>query len=363
MLLSTSNSKQAVTGRHIVAVILACAMVYLAAELATSCFFWRFSSMQHRRELERRAALQMKAPRGAAPRVLIVGNSLLLDAVDFQQLKKEVGDEIKVQRFVLENTFYLDWYYGLHQLFGAGVHPNVVVVSLSASQLVSDNISGERTARMLVDGSDLLRFSSDVGADRNKTISLVVSHLSEFYGWRADIRTWLMGKILPDLPNLTSHLRFPSDPPSNEKLYSVAKRRLLELRNLCALNHVDCVLLMPPSPGSNPGARIVLQAAAADGVTVLLPMPSLPDNFFSDGFHLNAEGAARFTPLLATSLKQVIRNPGAVSAQTMPSTSPTQTNARYEPVAVKSGNAVVTGDSQNTAGSRRAGTSAAVTLP
>jgi hypothetical protein len=271
--------------------------------------------MERRRQTEYQTALTSRvASANQRASVLVVGNSLLLEGVNFPQLKQDLGPEVDLRRVVIENTFYLDWYYGLRRMFKMGARPDVVVVVLNPIQLTSSSFDGDYSAHLLVDRSDLLGFARDISADRNETSSLVLANLSSFYGTRAEIRTWILGNILPGLPHL---FRSAPSVPKGVAFADVVSRRLAQLQELCTQQGARLVVVLPPAR-LNTGADVVLQTAAATGVKALSPIAPgvLPSSDYSDNFHLNSHGAGKFTPALAAGLKEVLWQAPVGSAET-----------------------------------------------
>lgn len=305
---STSNFN-APTLRHIWLLGLACVLVCAFIEAGTALGFGRISHIEQRREAEFQRAKDLRHSVRAAS-VLVVGNSLLLQGVDFPKLQQQAGPELTLYRVVVENTFYLDWYYGLRRMFASGARPDVIVLVLNPSQLTSPAIGGDYTAHFLVDKSDLLEFAKETGADRNRTSSLALANLSFFFGTRAEIRTWVLGKMLPDLPLLTRNFHPAPKKPAADVLRELTTQRLERLRQLCQRYAAELVFVVPPS-NEDGGADIVSRAAASIGVDVLIPIAPgvLPLSDYSDRFHLNSNGASKFTPPLAAGLRQAILMP------------------------------------------------------
>lgn len=308
MRLSISNSKQA-TKADIVLVLSLCALFCAAVEFTTAHFFGRISRIEKRRESEYRAALAIHAASAGPhkPVILVAGNSLLLQGVNFPQLQQEVGPQIELHRSVFENTFYFDWYYGLRRMFRAGARPNIVALVLSPGQLTSNAIDGDYSALMMVDHKDLLRFANDIGADHNRMSVLALDNISYFFGARAEIRSWILGKLLPDLPVLTQHFHYKGSAPETSAMEEIASQRLSQLRRLGQRYGVNLILVLPPSI-QDEGTAAVLKSASSLGMSVLDPISpgSLPASDYSDGFHLNAQGAFRFTPALAATLRGLV---------------------------------------------------------
>ncbi len=292
--------------RHIVLLLGLCLVFCATVEVVTSHFFGRVSRVEKRRESEFRAAAAVQSARARhKTSVVVAGNSLLLHGVDFPQLEKSLGPDVELNRTVFENTFYFDWYYGLRRLFHAGARPDVVALVLDPWQLISDSFDGDYSVQMLVDGQDLLHFANDTGADRNGMSVMVLDKASYFYGTRSETRSWVLNKILPDLPVLTAFFRFKPTLPTDKNVSGIAGDRLHALRELCHRNGAEFVLVVPPARDDS-GVSAISETAAIQGVEVLIPVRILPGNDYADRVHLNSTGAAVFTPALAKDLRQVV---------------------------------------------------------
>jgi len=300
-------------------VLALCVLLCISVELVTTRYFVRVSRTEKRREAEYRAALAMRSAKGDNKLgVLLLGNSILLRGVDFPELQRDLGPDVQVTRTVFENTSFLDWFYGLRQFFRAGSRPDVVVLVLSPWQLVSDATDGDYAVQMLVDRRDLLRFAKETGADRNAISVMALAKASFFFGTRAEIRTWILNTILPDLPELTRYFRFDVSAKDDPHFTEIAAKRLNRLRELCAQYGATFVLVVPPAR-EDTGLKAIVDAAAAQGVPALVPMRVLPGSDYADLIHLNAHGAATFTPVLADSLRQTLA--------TLPPETPVRTSA------------------------------------
>jgi hypothetical protein len=288
--------------------VVCCALVCAGIEASTAAFLTRLSRIENRRASEYKRALAIRPARNQhQASVLVAGNSLLLEGVDFRQLQEGVGPGIELRRFVVENTAYYDWYYGLRRLFRMGSQPDTVVLVLNPSQLTSRVTDGDYGAHFLLDWQDLSQFARDTGADRNRLSGLAFSNMSTFYGARAQLRNGILGKILPDLPILTHHFHAPPAALDIDTMLNIATIRLNHLQELCQEHKADLIFVIPPSLGSSE-ENAVMRASEAIHVKVLSPIApgSLAESYYSDGFHLNSRGAEKFTPALAESLRQVL---------------------------------------------------------
>ncbi len=79
--------------------------------------------------------------------MLLVGNSLLNEGVQIDALRSDLASEYAVSRLVIEQTHYLDWYFGLRRLLEEGSHPSVIILTLDPSQLASPFTLDESFAR------------------------------------------------------------------------------------------------------------------------------------------------------------------------------------------------------------------------
>jgi len=315
---SSIFSSRTPTKGHISLLLGLLAVFCVSVEAITAHYFGRISRIEHRRESEYLTAMKMQPAldRGHVA-MLVAGNSLLLEGVDFPQLQEHIGQGIELRRTVFENTSFLDWYYGLRKLFRAGARPDSVVLVMSPSQLTSDATNGDYSVQMLVDHRDLLQFSKDIRADRNKISVLALDNFSYFFGTRAEIRSWILGKILPDLQTLTRIFRPRANGPEESSIQQVAAERIGQLRDLCSNYGVGLILVIPPA-NEDGGATQVLQAAASAGVPASEPISPglLLASDFADAIHLNSQGSAKFTPALAESLKQIVRERTGNHSQT-----------------------------------------------
>jgi hypothetical protein len=235
---------------------------------------------------------------GGRRRILFVGNSLLLEDVDMNLLDTGLQSRYVVQRYAVEQTYYLDWLYGLRGLFRHGMRPRTLVLCLNAPQLTGRAIRGDFSAHMLFDLQDIWAAARDSGADLT-TSGYYLAHYSAFYATRAELRSVLMFRLAPSVVEMwhdavTKRAVIPPD----EQMVPVMAARFRQLRELCARYGAEFMFLVPPD--RQPGDIAMLQAGEQSGVRVLRPIPNkaLSLDYYRDGFHLNPKGAAVFTAAL-----------------------------------------------------------------
>jgi len=280
------------------------ALLLASAELLTRYFYPRMSRIEARIASDQRQVGTLAATsENDPPSVLLLGNSLLLHALDYPKIQQDLAP-IRVVRYVIENTEYLDWYYGLRKLFAEGVRPTKVVLVLNLGQTLSHEVLAESPYK-LFRADDLLAVSRDADMDTTQTSNLLFAHWSAFYAGREGIRNYILNVTDPAYATELHRLaRVPSVLPSEEQLLEQSRTRLQTLDQLCRRYGVQFVLVVPPALGT--GSTILLKAGELQGVDVDAPVPLVslgPEYFLADHFHLNEKGEALFTEALARDLR------------------------------------------------------------
>lgn len=309
MLSSTFSSEEKTRHRSYlrpIAGTLALVVLLLAGlEGGTRLVFRRLSHIESRTHSDYVAALATRAGGAAHPTDLLLGNSLLLEGIDYAGLRRAMEPNATPVRFVVESTTYLDWYYGIRRLLSGGAHPDRIVLCLSLSQLMTSKLRGEYSAFYLIQTADLVSAGRDGGLDLTGTSGLFFGRFSMFYAARNNFRNFALSMV--DAPyERTLHGLTTTTPAqiSDAQVLKRATPRLNTLRAICSQYGVDFAFLLPPGFGS--GAEGLMEAGRRTSTTVLAPVPlnSWPADLYADGFHLNSKGAAEFTRLLAGVLLQ-----------------------------------------------------------
>jgi hypothetical protein len=306
-----SQSRSREFGRHSALLILFVVAVLGSVELIVRLGLHRVSRIEGRTESEHRSALAIRSGSNTSPTVLVIGSSLLLFAVDFPEFRNLLQPRYSAVRYAVEQTAYWDWYYGLRALYARGARPDVVVLMLTAEYLASDDLRGDYFAYRMMLPLDTLRVSKDAHLSPTQTFSLFLASFSAYYGTRAETRKFILSKTIPDVRQLRNALAPPPTAPFDPKrTTAVLAPRLRQLDELVSRNGGRLVYVEAPAlePSYEPRIR---EAAAIAHVPVLVPMSAAalsPGDFF-DGQHVSAATAARYTPLLAESLRQVLSSP------------------------------------------------------
>jgi hypothetical protein len=306
-LLSTSSSEERALKpsyvRPIIGTLFMLVFMFAVLETATRLGFKRISRIESRTNAEYLAALGTRQSGPSDPTIMLVGNSLLRDGVDYDELRRTMALRAKPVRFVIESTTYIDWHSGIKRLLSEGARPDRVVLCLSLYDFLSNTIRGEYSAFYLIRTPDLVSVGKEAGFDLTGTADLFFARYSMFYAGRKNLRTFVLSSLNPAyagiLHQFTTH---PGQPLTDAEVLAHAAPRLIELRSLCAQYSVDFEFILPPGFGT--GSQGLIEAGRRSGTSVLVPVPqnSFALEMYSDGYHLNHDGAVRFTKILASKL-------------------------------------------------------------
>lgn len=290
-------------------ILLAAMFLYACAlEVTTRLAFPRINHIWRTLRTDHLTAISLhpSAQQNSAT-MLMVGNSYLEVGVNRQNLQREIAPTYSIAYLPMSGTSYLDWYFGLRKLFAEGSRPSIVGVCLSTRDLLSDNTYGESFAHALMLRSDLLRVKKESHLDNTMASDYFFDSLSSWMGHRDEIHNWLLRKAAPGMSDLSSYLK-PKNPPlpPSDVILAKALPRLRQLNELSQQYGARFFLLIPPTMDVRDASKEIQQAAAKEGILVLLPFQhaELPETAFIDGAHLNPQGAQLFTERLGPTLLQ-----------------------------------------------------------
>ncbi len=281
------------------------AVIWLALELGSPVILKRFSRIERRIEGETREALTLRpfTPDGR-PTVLLVGNSLLLEGVQLDVLQNRLAPSYAVSRLGIDQTAYLDWYFGLRRLLEQGAHPGVIVLSLSTDQLASKFDLEEAFAHRQMSARDFPLLVQEAKLDKTDASSYFFAHWSNWLGYKRFIRQDLLILIVPNFRELAARVA-----PHGVRVFDPsillgeARERLPELRDLAQSYGIRIVLLVPPTLRQDYSSE-VQEVGDKVGVPVwvLSPPGEFSRDLYRDGFHLNLQGSEIFTTRLANQI-------------------------------------------------------------
>jgi hypothetical protein len=296
-----------------IGVLAAAAMVYLGGlEIAARVLLPVHSALTGRIRSDWSTAVQFgDSPLPQRPGFLVVGNSLLQLGIDRRELSAlQRGNAPNVALMPIENTAFLDWYFGARRLFAAGSKPQFLVLCLSPADLISNLTNGVLFARILMRPADILRVKQAAGLDWTTTSTYLMASASAWIGESTEIRNWIRNETVPGMPELAHYFVQRAPPlPRADVMEEIVARRLGQFATLCAAHGCQGVVVIPPfQQKRNPADLAALAGAGrAAGVPVLIPVPpgELGQSYFRDNMHLNQRGADIFTPRLWEALKGI----------------------------------------------------------
>jgi hypothetical protein len=292
----------------IIALLTGLAAMLLGLELASPMILTRFSRIERRVEDESQAASSLRpVTSDGRPTVLLTGNSLLLEGVQLDSLHDNLAPQYAISRLAIEQTHYLDWYFGLRRLLQEGSHPCVIVLSLATDQLASRFTLGESFAHRQMSVRDFARVVREAKLDKTTASTYLMAHWSNWLADKGFIRQDVLILLVPHFRELAARIA-DHGPHVNDasELLGMAQQRLPELRDLEQTYGVRVVLLVPPTLRQDHSQEIrELGDRLGVPVWVLAPPGEFTRDFFRDGFHLNPHGSGIFTARLADQIRQI----------------------------------------------------------
>ena len=163
----------------------------------------RISRIEYQVVEERKAVLAAGRPPVSGLQVIVLGNSLLESGLHFDEARRLLSPDIDTRRWVVHDTSYYDWYYGLRRLLAEGSRPDVVILVLTPTQMAMSKIRGNYFGYDMMRMADLFSVARDVGLSNTETSNLAFANLSAFFGLGAEVRKWLLGRVFRTCPRLT----------------------------------------------------------------------------------------------------------------------------------------------------------------
>ena len=287
-----------------------CVLLIVAFEFF-SHFLLKHDSETYARVSQQYAeAVKMRPAKPGEPTsVLMIGNSLLLEGVDVDRLKKLTSSQMRIYPIFLEATGYYDWFYALQRLFREGAKPQVVVLGVGVNSFLANSVRQDYVPLMLFDMRDSVDVASALKMDRTAASNLLLAHLSVFWDTRTVLRTQILGHTVPHYKELVLLLKPQPAIPSPQQFQTTANSRLQQLRELCQAHGAKLIILVPPTPSSEDAVRQMTIASQKAGVDTLVPIDptALSAKYYQpDELHLNSEGAELFTSAIAAFLPEIV---------------------------------------------------------
>jgi hypothetical protein len=308
----TSSSEERSTARGywrpICAALATLVLLLGAFEAATRVGFARISRIESRTYREYRGALGIRRSKS----VLLLGNSLLLEGVDLDRLRALLQPEMTPTRFVVEQTDFADWYYGVRRLLAEGSRPDRIVLCLDTRQLISNTLRGDYSAYYLIQTADLVEAGRNSGYNLTQISGLFFARYSLFYAGSGSFRNYVLNQVDRPYADILRKINEGTLPPVTEADFlAKACAHLERLQSVCSRYGARCDILLPPGfapPGVQASAvrTRAVEAGKRTGTSVFVPVAlnAWGSEMFRDGYHLNPMGAREFTDLVADSLRR-----------------------------------------------------------
>lgn len=287
-------------------------LLFAVGEVACRTVIPRSTQTEARRQQERAEAIALRPGKEGRASVLVLGNSLLAEGVDFDGLRRRLASNAALTRFQVESTTYFDWYYGIRLLAKRGARPDIVALMLSPEQLASPAHRGDYSALLLMDRADALTAGAEMGLSNTQSADLALSQASALLGMRTNIRKRVLKALVPGLENVMPLLTFRAEPAIEAgRVEALAQERLKTLRSIVEAHGSRFVLIVPPTNDTNAAAlaNAVVKGGRASGVPVVVPV--VPGSlaraaFAEDGFHLNRMGSEILTLRLGDEIRRLV---------------------------------------------------------
>lgn len=285
-------------------------VLFLGYVLLEAASYWRMqrsSGRGHRVTQEHKEAVSLRplSDQGK-PTVLLVGNSLIREAVDMDVLRQQMGSQYDVHRLILESTGYPDWSLILPSLFQQGARPGYVVLTISPVQMNSHAPVFMETTHYLLTPREVIEQARREHGGASAYVMHFLEYASPYWGTRSSAQVAFKDAI----PGYRSML-FAS---ATEKVgpQQFDPERMRDLADVCKQYNVKLLYVALPAnnPNGDQDAAQIQQAAEANGVTYLRPVADddLHGEDYTDFIHLSAQGKAKFMPVFVPSLLHALNS-------------------------------------------------------
>lgn len=295
--------------RACLAFVFAVTLFFGVLEVATRSFIFTLSDNLGRINNEAEAANRVSGSIGDLRQALLVGNSLLLNAVDVDALNTSMTTKWVTQRFAIEQTAYFDWHFGIKRLLSSAAKPGAVVMFLDTNQFLSSFVLTDIFSYYLMDHDDIFDVHKQLTLTLSDSSELLLDNWSVFLAMRREIRKNMLGRILPDLAPLTA--MSANEPPAAltiTMVESLGHDRIRALRKIERTFGVKLVLvLVPPSQGTF--AKNLKEYGAQVGIDVVTPIDVMvvkDSDYGPDRYHFGAAGRARYSRALGPILSRAL---------------------------------------------------------
>ncbi|MCH2331634.1 MAG: hypothetical protein MK312_08875 [Roseibacillus sp.] len=265
---------------------------------------------------------------GKRPRIMILGNSLLLHGVDSALLEENISNSLSrpcsVSKVTPVATAARDWLYLYDTYFTqSGSHPDIVVIGFVGHHLPDQyELKLRRLARHFCSLENLGSCLDEESPSLDGRAIGILSHFSALFGDQRTHQWGVSSAVIPQFGKGASRLNNILDAaknhPAGKKEPSITGnespgrtyRKLNQLIRALKTHGVEPYFVPMPQPEPwtiDPTARAVIEE---NGATLMEgPVnPPIGKRDFSDGYHLGETGKTRFTSFLSSVLSEKLSN-------------------------------------------------------
>lgn len=236
--------------------------------------------------------------------ILVIGNSLTREGIDSQLIKRGI-DNRKTSKKAIgyiypDDTSIIEWYYIFTSYYTQlKIYPKYIFVIFAEDQLVSREIQFEEIQRI----SKYTQFKSlfDVirneGLSLSQSIDLYLSKIFRFYSNRERINK----RILDIIPNYRTTFRKLNYELKPKKIKTEDKKEYYHLNRLISLINVLKIqtkfIAIPISKSYDIDQRLsrIINNSQYCELVNFQNTKKFTENDFFDGYHLNQDGAIKFS--------------------------------------------------------------------
>ncbi len=265
------------------------------------------------------------------PRVMFLGNSLTRDGINEDVFKRELLAQgvgpISLRRVFPDNTQIREWYYAFRRFFVNRSHlPDYLILSCHPTSLEDHaTFSIYEVARHWADSSDVREvFRADVTVFGDQ-VEFLLSRFSVAFANRPRISNRVLHAVVPGYGQLARRINTTRNEMRRREMasgehFELTYKRLARFAQLARDHHVRLILVAMPAGAPYTVDPGLIEAARASGVTFLdlHDAPGLPPERYSDGTHLDPQGAEIYSRYLARNLAPVFRRGSSSPRQPTP---------------------------------------------
>jgi hypothetical protein len=257
------------------------------------------------------------------PTVLLVGNSLLEAGIPKQFIAGLGGGQFDVHLLSISNTQAIDWEFALRRLVREGSRPSVVVLVVGAQHLWGTRVNGSYFAHYMLSMNDWPQVVGFTKASAEQASELLLANRSAWLGSRAEFRIAIAEKIFPGMKSLAVAFLSASSPSGGGQTDAIERcvEQLTRIRDVLGVNAVSFRLIVMPGMSGRAQTSEIVDRLTRSGLS-LMDVASCSDfaaEQFSDGFHLNADGAELFVRPLGEAIRYGWFGDGGARFPTLPS--------------------------------------------